>query len=147
MYYVVCCVQFSVYLTYTMSYAIVNSRLLSFRCNIRLLNRFFKVKATPSEDILLHQHCRRYSSRDKNESNFGQSIILLQDGANFQELPIIVRRVNDELVLLKNVERGKCPTFTTPNLQSKIAPAMKRCLIALAATRQKMFQLQWLFPP
>ena len=103
-----------------MSYAIVNSRLLSFRCNIRLLNRFFKVKATPSEDILLHQHCRRYSSRDKNESNFGQSIILLQDGANFQELPIIVRRVNDELVLLKNVERGKSETSNIYDTKSPI---------------------------
>ena len=50
------------------------------------------------------QLCRRktMANNQLDSSPFGQSMILLQDGVSFQELPIIVRRSNQEMVAQKN---------------------------------------------
>lgn len=63
------------------------------------------------------QKTKRWCSHDGSapSSQFGHSVILLQDGLNIEELPIAVRRANNQFLQMRLKNNLDVPNTTTPS--------------------------------
>ncbi len=87
-------------------------------------------------------HQKWYSSKDGSSSSpFSNSVILLQDGLNIEELPIAVRKANDTFLQL--VQKGNPPVTPAESKPSgPLEPQMFKQCTSLRSVLSKLGELK-----